>query len=198
MKFTHTQHITGYTVTLWHCGLLGKPCAMRKERYCCLNKVYSVSDQGQSENIRKRLISWWMDGQTDGQIDGQRDGRTNGQGDVEMDRETDKRTSRGSNGRMDRQTERRTDGLTDGGTDGLIDDRMDWGMDSNGTEGGRERQTDGSTDECLMQRRREWEARHGQTDGRMDGLISLGYFQHWSLVRIVTTTKCKTFGTIIS
>lgn len=59
-------------------------------------------------------------------------------------------------------------------TDGLIDGRMDRGMDSNE----RERLTDRSTDESFMQRRREWEALHGQTDGGMDGLISLEVFSN--------------------
>lgn len=161
MKFTHTQHITGYTVTLWHCGLLGKPCAMRKQRYCCSKKVHGVSDQGQSENIGKRFIGWWMDGwmdgqrdrraeqETEGQIDGQRDGRTKGQTDLEMDRETDKRTSRGSDGGMDRQTEGQREG------------RTDWQMEER-TNSSMTRWTEGWT---------AMGGREGKTNGRIDGWI---------------------------
>ena len=49
-------------------------------------------------------------------------------------------------------TERRTDGLTDGGR---TDSSMVGWTEGWTAMGGRERQTDGSTDECLMQSRPE-------------------------------------------
>ena len=155
MKFTHTQHITGYTVTLWQCGLLGKPCAMRKERYCCLNKVYSVSDQGQSENIRKRLISWWMDGQTDGQIDGQKerkDKRSRRRRDGQRNGQTNEQRVK----RKDGQTDRKKDGRIDRWRDGRTHRWPDWQRDGQQWDGGREGKTNGRIDGWIFDAEKAW------------------------------------------